>query len=525
MKYQARMQRAQMRMQMRAMRRNSIVGPLVLLMLGILFLLAQSGKVSWSRELSWYSTWWPLVLVGAGVVLLIEWSFDQFVAPSDTPLPRRSLGGGVITLLIFLAIAGATMRFSTHVYDHGVHTEDEFFGHNFGALDHFGEEHDSDDSVSSTIPTGAMLIVRDPRGDVSISGTSPDGQVHVSVHKEAWAWQSSEADDKQRKLQPAFSSEGNAITLTVAAVEGGQADLTIEVPSGTPVTMQADRGNLSASDIHGVLVITANHGDVDLSDITGAVTAHINDDDAHVSGHTITGVVLVEGRTGNVDLSDVTGGVTLQGDFFGTTHLEHINGVTRFQTSRTQFEAARVDGEFEVETGPDLTGSEMVGPVVLTTKNRNITLERVQGSVKVDNRNGTVSVTSTTPLAPISIVNQKGSVDVGLPGKVGFVLDASTRHGDMENDFGLSTEGEDGQRQTMRGTVSGGGPSVMIGTTDGDVTVRKSEVQPLPPLAPLPPLKTSVPAPKAPKIDKIMPAPKAPPAPAAPPAPPKNMTF
>jgi len=521
MKYQARMQRAQMRMQMRAMRRRSIVGPLVLLMLGILFLLAQSGRVSWARELGWYATWWPLVLVAAGTVLLIEWGFDQFVVPSDTPLPRRSLGGGVVTLLIFLAIAGAGMRVYTHVYDHGVRAEDEIFGHGFGAFDHFGEEHDSDDSVSSAIPAGATLIVRDPRGDVCISGTSPDGQVHVSVHKQAWSWQSSEAEDKQRKLQPTFSSEGNAVTLTVAAVEGGQADLTIEVPSGTAVTMQADRGNLSASEIHGALILTANHGDVDLSDITGAVTAHINDDDAHVSGHTITGAVLVEGRTGNVDLSDVTGGVTLQGDFFGTTHLEHINGVTRFQTSRTQFEAARVDGEFEVETGPDLTGSEMVGPVVLTTKNRNITLERVQGSVKVDNRNGTVSVTSTTPLAPISIVNQKGSVDVGLPGKGGFVLDASTRHGDMENDFGLSTEGEDGQRQTMRGTIAGGGPSIMIGTTDGDVTVRKSEVQPLPPMPPMPDLKSPK-APKAPKLDKMMPMPNMPP---APPAPPKDMTF
>jgi DUF4097 and DUF4098 domain-containing protein YvlB len=520
MKYQARMQRSQMRMQMRGMRRSSVVGPLVLLMLGVMFLLAQTGRVSWSRELGWYGTWWPLVLVGAGVILLAEWAFDQVPGPDGTVRPRRSLGGGVVVLLVFLAVVGSMMHFSTRLYEHGVSAEDHF-GHTFGVFDHFGEEHDSDDSLSSAIPAGGTLIVRNPRGDISISGDSTDGQIHVSVHKEAWAWQQSDADEKQNKLQPTFSVQGGTVSLSVASVEGGQADLTVQVPSGTAVTMQADRGNLSANNLQGALILTANHGDVDLNDITGGVTAHINDDDAHISGHSITGTVLVEGRTGNVELSDVTGGVTLQGDFFGTTHLEHINGLTRFQTSRTQFEAARVDGEFEVETGPDLTASEVLGPVVLTTKNRNITLERVQGSVKVINRNGTVSVTSTTPIAPITITNQHGSVDLGLPGHGGFLLDATTRHGDMENDFGLSTVGEDGQQQTLKGTIAGGGPSVTIGTTDGDVTVRKSEVEPLPPL---PPLASAPAAPSAAKSPKAMSAPKAPHAPQAPAAP-KAMNF
>ena len=70
MKQQARMQRQQVQWQRRSMRRGSLVGPLLIVALGIIFLLAQTGKVSWPRALDWFGTWWPLVLIGAGVLLV-----------------------------------------------------------------------------------------------------------------------------------------------------------------------------------------------------------------------------------------------------------------------------------------------------------------------------------------------------------------------------------------------------------------------------------------------------------------------
>ncbi|MEO6923947.1 MAG: hypothetical protein ABI142_08980, partial [Bryocella sp.] len=76
-KQQARWTRQQVRLQRRMMRPRSLVGPVMLLVVGILFLLVQMGKLSWDGLGNWYALWWPMVLVFAGVLLLMEWAFDQ----------------------------------------------------------------------------------------------------------------------------------------------------------------------------------------------------------------------------------------------------------------------------------------------------------------------------------------------------------------------------------------------------------------------------------------------------------------
>jgi DUF4097 and DUF4098 domain-containing protein YvlB len=299
------------------------------------------------------------------------------------------------------------------------------------------------------------------------------------------------------------------LKLNVNSVDGGEVDLTITVPHTAPVTVQADHGDVTVSEMAAPVTISANHGDVNVSGVDNSVTLHMNDDDASVTLHSIHGPVTLEGHSGDIDISEVTGDLTLQGDFFGSTDLEHINGAIHFNTTRTQFSAARLDDEFNVDND-SLDANELLGPVVLKTQDKNITLDRVQGSVDVSNRNGSVELTNAAPLDAISIENQHGSVDLGLPGNTGFALNAQTRNGDMENDFGLTPGGSD-SIHTLQGRIAGGGPTVTIATTDGDVTVRKSTVAPLPPVPPAPPRITlTPPAPKAPR------APRAPSVPAAP---------
>ncbi|MGA8938591.1 MAG: DUF5668 domain-containing protein, partial [Acidobacteriaceae bacterium] len=101
---QQRAVRHQLRAQRRGLRRGSIVGPLIILAVGIVFLLAQTGRLSWGQSFEWYGRWWPAVLIAAGVVLLLEWAIDQ--AFGRTSGSVRVVGGGVVFLLILLAIAG-----------------------------------------------------------------------------------------------------------------------------------------------------------------------------------------------------------------------------------------------------------------------------------------------------------------------------------------------------------------------------------------------------------------------------------
>src|SRR5580704_11916876 len=104
----ARAQRDAYRYQARSMRRSSILGPLLLITIGILFLLVQTGRLAAHNLWDWYGRFWPMLLVGAGIIMLLEWAYDQYMQSDDTqPRYRRRLGGGVFTLLLLLVVTGA----------------------------------------------------------------------------------------------------------------------------------------------------------------------------------------------------------------------------------------------------------------------------------------------------------------------------------------------------------------------------------------------------------------------------------
>jgi len=516
MKYQARLQRAQWRMQRRAMRRRSIVGPLVLLLLGILFLLVQAGRISWGRLIDWYGRWWPLVLIAAGMVLLLEWAIDHSRHDDQgNPAPGRVLGAGVVLLLMFMAAVGISLRFS----DAGLEWKNHLIGPGWAGLaEAVGDEHDSDSSIDRDVAPGGTLLIRSPHGDVTVTGSSDDGQIHITTHKHVWAWQDSDAQTRERELEPVLSGSDLHLTITIASVNSGQADVSIEVPRTMAVTVEANRGAVNVTDLQSPVEITANHGNVDLGDLAGSVALHMNHDDSSLSAHDIAGSLRLEGHAGDITLTDVGGPVALQGDFFGTTHAERLRSDFHFTTSRTQFEVQRIDGTLEISSGSsgDLEGHEILGPVVLKTRNRNITLERVQGSVSITNRNGDVNITQAPPLASVQVDNSHGSVNVGVAEGAGFSLSATTRHGDLENDFDLPLTTA-GDQKTLTGAVSGGGPAITLTTTDGDVTVRKTSVDPLEPPAPVRPAAPPAP-PRAPSspATPALPAPRAPKAPLAP---------
>jgi DUF4097 and DUF4098 domain-containing protein YvlB len=518
---QQKMQRAQWKAQRRAMRRTSVVGPLILLGLGFYFLSAEMHWLSGFTALMWFAHWWPLVLIAAGAILLVEWTLDRN-RPAEAGGPR-SIGGGVIALLILLMFAGIGSQITVH----GLEWKQQKFGQGFGNLDEvIGNRSDEYDDVSSAITPGGVLVIRNPHGDVSVTGSSTDGQVHVNVHKHAYAWNEGDVQKKMKQLQPVFTPDGKDLALNVPSIQGGSADLTVTLPAGFGATINADHGDVTVTQLQGAVSVSANHGDVDVSEIGGNVQTVVNDDDATVTLHDLKGTLSVQGHTGDINIKDVAGALTLQGDFYGTTHLEHVSNNVRFDSSRTHFAAARLDDEFSVESDT-LTASSLLGPVVLNTSDKNVTLDGVQGNVEVANKNGEVHITSVSPVGSVTVNNSHGSVDVGLPHSAGFLVSAQTRNGDMENDFGLSAK-EDGETHTLHGSIGSGGPKVSISTTDGDVTVRKVTATPRPPVAPAPPVAPVAPVepkiPAVPKVPKVA-IPAVPAVPASPAKPPTSYTF
>jgi DUF4097 and DUF4098 domain-containing protein YvlB len=494
-----RAQRMQMRYRMRGLRRGSVLGPILLIVIGVFFLMIQTGRLNHDRFWGWYGHWWPLLLLLAGVVLLAEWGLDQILLRDpERPRFRRSVGAGVSLLLVFAAIAGvlASKGISLH------HPPDTLVLHGFeftpDSLDElFGDKHESDQAIDLVLPTGGSLAVVNPRGDITVSGTSDDNRIHVAVHKQIYSRSDSDADSRAQEFSPAVTTDGDAISVVMHPLDGARADITLTVPAAAAVTVTANRGNIQVSAIKAPVTATSNHGDMNLSAITGPAIAHINSPGSSLSAHSLDSGITIQGHAQDITLADITGSVSVSGEYFGTVHFEHIAGPIKFHTSRTDFQLARLDGEAEINPGSDISADQAMGPFVLTTNNRNIALDRVAGDISVTDRNGSIDLTAAAPLGNISLQDRNGSIKTIMPERAGFVVQAGTTNGDIDSDLELTPWGT-GSDKSISGTVGAGGPRLSMTTSNGDLSIHKADVAPLPAAAPAPARLTLVPAPPAP---------------------------
>ena len=476
---QARLQRAQLRMQMRAARRRSVLGPLLLVALGTVLLLLQTGRLRWNDTLVWLGRWWPAVLIAAGLIMVCEWFLDRRnVSPAGIPLaPRRFLGSGTVALLILLAIVGATVMTAENGSAwarRNLDLKDGLLQNGFGDWRQvFGIRSEVTEEMHAPLSGTGALTVDDPRGDVTVTGSSQDGQVHVTVHRHTFTWQQSDLDERHRQEEVRFSGDRAHLVLSAPSVDEDDADLNIELPHDASLNVRSDHGDVSIGELRGALEVNARDGDVKLTALSGPVHLQTQDDNGDVTAHSLGAGLSLEGRAGDISVTDIEGPVSLHGDFFGTTHLEHIRGTVHFQSSFTEFACANLAGELNVEGRSDLDVHLVEGPVTLTTTNRNLTLDGVSGGITVADRNGSVNLMLAGDAAPVHVSNENGSVEVAVPPDRGFAVEARTQNGDIQDDFGLLPR-KSGQAAELSGKLGSGGPPLTLQTTEGDVKLRKA---------------------------------------------------
>ena len=473
--------------QARGLRRGSILGPLIVVALGVILLLIRMGRLPFERFAGWYERWWPLLLVAAGLVLVLEWAFDKATESNDRPYVRRGGGGAVFLLLLVLGVTGIIV--------HVTNGRDRWMNHlHFNADDwteFIGDRHETEQTIDRSFPTGTSLSIDDPHGDVTVTGKSGDDQIHIVANKTVYSDSDSDAEAKAQELSPDVQMDGGRMTVKVNARNGASVDLTVTVPEFAMTTVNSGHGDVNVSGLKAAVNLSANHGEVEATDIRGSVTAHISHRDSSFSAHQVTGDVALKGNADDLNLTGIGGVVTLDGDFYGDTHLEHIGGATTFKTSRTAFSFARLDGTVDISPEAELKGDEIVGPTVLTTRSRNIELQQVSGDVSITNSNGTVEVGNAV-LGDVAVNNRSGSVTVTVPEGAGFNVEAETTEGEISNDFGFETRSSSGNsRNSVSAKVGSGRSRVSISTTHGDVAVRKGsaavEAAPAPaPAGPIP---------------------------------------
>ncbi len=466
--------RLQVRLNRQASQRRSISGPVLLVTLGILLLLLQSGRLHWSAVLTWLSLWWPAILIGTGVLMILEWFLDQQISSSrGAGAPHRILGGAATTLLLLLAITGAVLMIARRS---GTFLQDVLSSPLIGSgrnnwTELLGVHSDFSSEQRAALSTGGQLTIDDSHGDVTVTGSSEDGQVHVSVHQHLFTLEHDDLNSRHLREQPRFGGDRDHLILTAMPEGRDDADLVVQLPHNASLIVRSGDGDVSVDEVHGATTITAASGDVKLTALRGPVRVDTQDDDSTVTAHSLGGGLVLNGHSGDMTLSDIDGGLTLHGDFFGTTQLERIRGNVSFQSSFTRFDCAGIPGSLVVEGRSDLSGKHLQGPLTLATTDRNLTLDGVRGAATITDRNGSVALTLAAPLQPVHISNTNGTVDVSVPSHQPFTLHARAQDADIHNDLNLPMA-KSGSTGLLDGQVLGGGPELDIQTSNDDVGIH-----------------------------------------------------
>jgi DUF4097 and DUF4098 domain-containing protein YvlB len=478
------------------MRRGSVIGPLILIGLGVLFLF----RNLWPEIplVDFISRFWPFLLIAWGAVRLIE---ILFWSMTGKPLPRNGVAGGEWALVFVICIVGATM--------YTAHNAPRWFPERpwRRIVVNMGEGHDYTlTPVEKPCAKNCRVVIESFRGNAKIAG-STGSTVKVSGQETMRSFQQSEADSANKQTPLELIQQGDQIIVRTNQDKVNDrvqptAELDISVPAGSSIEAHGRYGDFDIQGVGGNVSITSDNAGVRLENIGGNVQIDTRASDV-VRLVDIKGSVELLGRGQDVELQNIGGLVTVNGVHVGEIQLSKLEQALRWEDPLGSLALEKLPGQVRITRG-ELTASNIVGPIRLRGHSADVQLSDFTQSLDLTLDRGDIDLKPGKNLPKMEVHTRSGDIDLALPPGSKFDLRASTEHGDGNNEYGDPLrEDASGHGATIAGS-SGGGPQLHLETGRGTVTVRKAGEENTTVVPDLPS------APNAPK----------PPSPAKPPTPP-----
>ena len=290
---------------------------------------------------------------------------------------------------------------------------------------------------------GGKLIVEVDFGSIDIaSGT--DDKVALEVHRKIDFGDESKEKDYLANTPVTLTKDGSVVTIRSRGKNTSDwnfrhremnAKYTIRIPKKFEVGVRTYGGAINVSDIVGNLKADTSGGGLILARLEGAL-------DAQTSG-------------GAIDVQNCNGPINIETSG-GHIRVTEGKGSLTAHTSGGGIEVRSFSGDTEVQTsGGNLELEKVVGKLVGKTSGGGIRasiLAAVVGDVKLE--------------------TSAGSIDLSVPANAALTIDAKTSIGEVVSRLPIQTTEAD--RDRLRGTLNGGGKSVRLETSAGNITIKPS---------------------------------------------------
>ena len=183
------------------------------------------------------------------------------------------------------------------------------------------------------------------------------------------------------------------------------------------------------------LQLDTGDGSVELSSLNG-----------NIQIHTADGSVKIGQLVGTIDVSTSDGSIQAEG----------LKGAVKVHSHDGSVRVAEVDGKCDASSND--------GSVKVEGRLDALNIHTDNGSVKARVANGS-SISSAWHVS-----SSDGSVEIALPADMKANLDVSTSDGRIKLNLPVQVQGEM-SKSHVSGTLNGGGPPVLIHSSDGSITI------------------------------------------------------
>ncbi len=452
------------------MRRGSVIGPLILIGLGALFLF----RNLWPEIplVDMVSRYWPFLLIAWGGIRLIEILFWSMTAK---PLPRNGVSGGEWALIFVICIVGATM--------YTAHNAPSWFPSSRAwrrVVVNMGESYDYTLApVEKPCAKNCRIIIESFRGNAKITGTT-DMTVKANGQETVRSFQQADADSANKQTPLELIQQGDQIIVRtnqdkVSDRVQPNADLDISVPEGSSIEAHGRYGDFDVQGVNGNVNINSDNAGVRLENVGGNVQIDTRASDT-IRAVDVKGSVELKGRGDDVELQNIGGLVTVNGVYVGQIQLTGLAQPVRWQDPLISMSFEKLPGQVRLSRG-DFTGNNVIGPVRVTAHSSDVQLSDFTQSLDLTLDRGDIDLKPGKNLPKMEVHTRSGDIDLALPAGAKFDLRASTEHGEATNDYGDPLrEDESNHRASVLGTT-GPGPELRLETGRGSVTVRKGSAE------------------------------------------------
>ena len=463
------------------MRRGSVIGPLILIGIGGLFLLRNLWPEIPLVDI--IAKYWPFVLIAWGGLRLIE---ILMWAIMSKPIPRNGVSGGEWMLVFLICIVGGSMYTARHYTTwfpagrawHGVMMD-------------FGDSYDYTlAAVEKPCAKNCKVLIENFRGNAKVTGSKDATTVNASGRETVRSFQQSEADKANKETPLELIQQGDQIIVRtnqdrVSDRIRTTAELEITVPIGSSVEAHGRTGDFDIQTVNGTVDISSDNAGVRLESIGGDVRVDLRKSDI-IRAIGVKGAVDLKGHGQDVELQNIDGQVTVAGTYTGQIQLSNLAKPLRWEDTQISVNCEKVPGQIHLGLG-EFTAENVIA-LRLNARSRDIQISDFAQSLELTLDRGNIDLRPGKNIPKIEVHTHSGDLELALPEGSKFDLKASTDRGEVHNDFGSPLRVDENERGA---TIVGGsgGPQLRLETGRGAVTVRKAnsdEETPTPPTPPKP---------------------------------------